>query len=664
MVKGLKLLLLFLISFSFGVEILSERLSTDGEGNLIAEGSVEVHYRGLLIKADRIKYDPQKRTVFATGNVYLKSEDQDLEVRGSEAFIDLRTREGYFLDAEGRFRKFYFSAKKIRKIGKNEYLVEKGEITTCPPEDKEMKLCFWKAKIDDRYVFSYSNSLKFFNVPVGYLPLAIFPVGERRSGLLPPMIGQNSYNRFIYIQPLYLALSEDKDATLTLDYRDRQATGLWFEYRQAFTFRDRLYMRFSYYAEPTPPGEWWEGRDLRTFRENRYRGQFELSWKGWKLGLDLPSDPYFFEDMYFSREERTLPYTLSYVTYTDLEKDYLLSFNLRSYYDLTSPNNKRSFSLLPEMGFYSRPKRVGPMLVNLTTTFTNFYREEGVRTKRLVFLPQAQLPFSLLGFQNYASVKFVNNFYFTEGGAPGDERVSSFKFENRTPLYSSFSLSSLRFFSLTEMVYTFSPQNFNNPQFDSFDQVVKENNFKLRLSSSVAYKERTFSTLFLEGGYNLLKSYRFPTDNTLVEEELLPVRLILTIYPAEWMDLSEDLIYDPNLDVIARSVSSLRFKFWSTAIFGSYVVSRNSGKVRLTDQYTLGAQTSLKGILLGGSITKDNLTKREIYRRAYLGYRGACWALKLDYRRTYYGEKGYLKEIFLVFTVFNLRDLKLPLRRR
>ena len=664
MVKGLKLLLLVLLSLSFSVEILSERLSTDGEGNLIAEGSVEVHYRGLLIKADRIKYDPKNRTVFARGNVYVRSEDQDLEVRGSEAFIDLKTQEGYFLDAEGRFRKFYFSAKKIRKIGENEYLVEKGEITTCPPEDKEMKLCFGKAKIDSRYVFSYDNSLKLFNVPIGYLPLAIFPVGERRSGLLPPMVGQSTYSNLIYIQPVYWAISRDKDATLTFDYRDRQAKGVWIEYRQAFTLKDRLYARFSYYREPTPPREWWTGRDLRSFRENRYRAQLELGWRGWKLGLDVPSDPYFFEDIYFSREERTVPYTLSYITYTDTGKDYLLFLNLRSYYDLTSPSNRRALNLLPEVSFYSKPKKVGPLFVSLTTSFTNFHRQEGLRSKRLLFLPQFQMPFRLLGLQSYASLELINNFYFTEGADVRDNKVISFRFENRTPLYSSFSLGSLTFSNTAELVYTFSPENFANPQFDGFDQVTRENNLKLRVSSSLFYGDRTLSTLFLEGGFNALGSYRFPTDGVLVEEELLPVRAILSVYPFRWVSFSEDVTYDPNLNILARGVSSIRFEVGRTVLSGSYVVSRDSLDRRLTDQFTFKAQMDLKGVLLGGSVTKDNLTSRDIYRRAFIGYRGACWSIRGDYRQTYYGEKGYLNEIFLIFTAFNLQDLILPLRRR
>ncbi len=660
--------LLVLISLSFGVEIVSNKLITDREGNVVAEGEVEAEYRDYIIKADRIKYNPRTKEVFAYGRVYIKKKDGSLEVVGDQAYLNLKTERGYFIDAEGKFRKFYFRAERIEKISKDLYRVEKGEITTCPPDKRDVRVCFWKARISDRYVFSFSNSLKFFSIPIAYSPLVIFPVGERRSGLLPPMIGSTTYNDFIYIQPFYWAISEDKDTTLTFDYRDKQAKGGSLEYRQAFTLKERLYFKLSYYREPFPPGEWWNGRKLKTFRENRYRIEFNLGFRGWKLGLDLPSDPYFLEDVYFSRKERTKPFTLSYITYTRLEKDYLLSFNLRNYYDLISGNNKQTLNLLPEFGFYSRPKKVGLAYLNLTTTFTNFYRDGGLRAKRLLFMPQAELPMRIFSFQNYVSVKLLNNLYFIESIDGNqrytDDKVISFYLEDRFPMFYTFSYRSFNFSNVLELVYTFSPENFNNPQFDSFDIVTKENNFKLRLKSGVSYRNRSVMNLFLEGGYNILESYRFPTDAELIERKLLPARAILSLYPTKWLTITEDMTYDANLGIVARSISSASLNIKNSSFGASYISSRNSRNERIADQYMLSGEINLKGIILGASTTRDNITNKEFYRKLYLGYNGACWALKIDYKRTYYREKGYIQEIFIILNIFNLKDLKLPLRRR
>ena len=76
------------------------------------------------------------------------------------------------------------------KDGEN-YIVQEGSISTCPPDKKEMNLCFSRAHISLRYVFSQNNTLRLFKIPIVYLPISIFPVGERRSGLLPPTIGSN-----------------------------------------------------------------------------------------------------------------------------------------------------------------------------------------------------------------------------------------------------------------------------------------------------------------------------------------------------------------------------------------------------------------------------------------------------------------------------------------
>jgi len=237
--------------------------------------------------------------------------------------------------------------------------------------------------------------------------------------------------------------------------------------------------------------------------------------------------------------------------------------------------------------------------------------------------------------------------------------------ENRLPLIYTFGYGKLTAPSVLELVYSFSPENFSNPQFDSFDEVVKENNFKLRLNSSLTYDDRTFMSVFLEGGYNVLESYRFPTDGKLVEKRLLPLRVRASLYPFKWLTFTEDMTYDSNFGVLARSVSTVRLRMGRASLTGSYVSYRSSEDRRIADQYRVGGEVNLFGLLAGVSLTRDNLTGKELYRRVYAGYRGACWAFKLDYRRTYYGrEKGYIREVFLVFNIFNLREFTLPLRRR
>jgi len=664
--KGLSLLLLLLSSFVLSAEITSRLMYTDEEGNVIAEGEVEALYSGYLVKANRVKYNPRTKEIYAYGNVYIKKLDNSLEVWGDEAYIDLRRERGYFLKARGRVEQFYFAAERIEKVGEKLYEVSDGEVTTCPPDRKELKICFWKARVSENYVFSFGNSLKFFKVPFLYSPLVAFPVGSRRTGFLPPFIGTGSYNDFLYIQPFFWAISRDKDATFTLDYRSDQAKGISAEYRQALSLRDKLFAKISLYKEPSPPGEWWTGRDLGTFRENRFRIEFSLRYRNWKLGLDIPSDPYFFEDIYFSRDLRTKPFTLSYITYTKLDRKYFLSLNLRSYYDLTSNSQKNSLHLLPEAGFYLRPRRLGPLFVSLTSMYTNFYRVNSPRYSRLIFIPQLETSLNLFGLQNYTSLRVMNNFYFNGSSSQNfDERVTSFLFENRVPLFKRLSFHKLELDNTLEAVYRFSPENFNTPQFDTFDEVIRENNLRFRYSGLISFKGRSVASIFLEGGYNLLRSYRFPTDSRLVDKPFLPVRGILSIYPVEWLSISQDFTYDINLGIFARRVSSVSLNLGRVSLSGSFFTSKDSYGKKTTDQYSLGGGIRYRSLFAGAYLTRDILSSKELHRRFFIGIKGACWALKLDFKRTYYGGgKGFLREVLLTFNLFNLRDIKLPLRKK
>ena len=664
MVKGLVIFLL-LLSSGFPVEIISDLLYTNERGEVVAEGRVRLETKDYVVEAERIRYLLKTKEVFAHGNVHVRKKDGTLEVRGKSAYLDTKTGKGYFLDAVGRFRRFNFTAKRVDRLEGDTFLFTEGDVTTCPPEDKELKVCFGRAKIGRRYVFSFGNTLRFFNIPVAYLPLVIFPVGERRSGLLPPTFGSNTYNTLIYIQPIYWVISEDKDATLTLDFRDRQAKGVWLEYRQALYPEENLYTRLSLYREPLPPGEWWEGRDPGTFRRDRFRFELSLRRGGWDLGIDLPSDPYFFEDVYFSQRLRTLPFTLNLLSYKRVEEEYMLFLNTRLFFDLTSPDNSKTLNLLPELAFFMRPKKLKFGYVSLTSSFTNFYRERGLRSKRFLFLPEIELPYRFFGLSHYTRLRLITNLYFNEGEEGYDDKVLSYLLEHRVHTFRDFKLGSLEVSNTFEFLYSFSPENFNNPQFDSFDRVLRENNLKLRTSSSFSLGGFSLGSLYFESGYNLLRSYRFPTDGKLIEEALLPLRAILSLNPFGWASLSQDVTYDPNLNILARSVSSLTLKGAFGSLRLSYVVSRNSENERVSDQYILGGNLSYRGLSFGLSSTYDNLSRREIYRSLNLGYRGACWSVRVSYRMTFYADKGdYFREIFLAFNLFNLKEFTLPLRRR
>jgi LPS-assembly protein len=659
------LFVLFLLCFglTFGVEVFSKYMEREPDGTLVAREEVEIYYENYYIRADKVRYNPQTKEVIAEGNVYVKSTDVRLELKkGSYAYIDLDKKVGYFLNAEGRFQRFYFKAEKAEMEG-DTYTVENGEITTCPPDRKEMVLCFSKARIDKKYVISENNSLKLFKVPFAYLPIFAYPVGERRSGLLPPTVGSNTYNTFIYQQPIYWAISRNKDATLTIDLRDKQAKGFSIEYRQAFFREDDLQFKVSYYKEPTPPGKWWEGRDITTFRENRYRIQLSLDLGNFKAGLDTISDPYFLEDTYFRARERTVPYLTSYVTYKKDFERFLITFEAKHFYDTTSPNNKGTLQKLPEVALYWKSQQLwGPIFFSLFSSYTNFYREKGLRGQRLALFPELSIPKNLFGKVFYSSLVFENLYYFGLNRQDYKQTVSSLYFSESVPFIFDLQAGNFKFKNFLKVGYSFREKDFNNPRFDNRDYLNKTNQLDSLWTGSMIHKDREVLNLYVSSAYNYLGKYTY--EGITVGRKLLPIRAIVSLKPFEGVSLATDSLYDIEGWFPLRISNSLSLSYKNTSLTLGHQTARNLLKQRTIDQTSFSFSTSYGPAVFGLLLTRDNRIGKDLVRQANLDYRGACWSLGLLARDNYNGTRGkYIKELYLTFNIFDLQRFTAPLKR-
>ncbi len=656
------LILALCTSFAFSVEIFSDYLERLPDKTLIAKGRVQAYYEKYYLEADYVRYNPETKEVYAEGNVYVKSFDGRIEAWGRIAFLNLKEDTGYFLDTNGRFEKFYISAQRVDK-DKEVYNVEKGDITTCPPNRKEMTLCFSHAKVTEKYVFSYNNSLRLFKLPIAYLPFSVFPVGDRRSGLLPPVIGSNTYNTFIYQQPIYWAISQDKDATLTLDIRDKQASGLSLEYRQAISKEKDLYANISLYKEPTPPGKWWEGRDLSTFRKNRYRVKFDLDLGNLKTGLDTASDPYFLQDVYLHTKDKTIPYLTSYISYTKDTDSLLFNFNAERFYDTTSPNNKQTLQRLPEIGLYYKDRPLfGNLYFNAVFNYTNFYREVGPRAHRVLLFPQLALPLNVFGRVIYSTLTFEQGFYFSSNLSNKDKSFSTVHLSERLPFFFDKKWKDLDLKNLLELSYNYRPKGYNNPRFDSLDSIDKDNTLRIILRNYTFYGGRQVLSWHLEGGYSFLESFSFGGQQ--INKKLFPVRSTLFVSPLPFVNINSDILYDPNHTRILNNATYLNIYLKPSNITLGYVQSKDISGNRLNDQISISANSSYKNVNMGFGIIHDNRINKDLLRNIRLDYTGACWSFGLLLRDAYDGNrKKYIKEIFLTFNVFDLQRLTLPLKR-
>jgi LPS-assembly protein len=222
---------------AFGVEgatIDSESLDFDGAtSTYTAKGHVKIRKGPASVDADEMKYNDKTSELNAVGNVVY--DDPDVRIRAKKADLNLETKTGTLYEAEVFSKKdnFHINGTEIEKTGEKEYTLRKASFTTC---DAPMPAwCFKGSDVDlivgDRLKAKHVT----FDIkgqPVFYSPYVSAGLSnERKTGLLIPTVGYVKGKGIHYEQPLFWAISDNRDATFVFDWFSKRGVGEGVEYR-------------------------------------------------------------------------------------------------------------------------------------------------------------------------------------------------------------------------------------------------------------------------------------------------------------------------------------------------------------------------------------------------------------------------------------------------
>ncbi|HEV7691151.1 MAG TPA: LPS assembly protein LptD [Hyphomonadaceae bacterium] len=265
----------------------------------VAEGNVEVRYKGKALKADRLIFDQTKQSMRAQGRVQIIDETGSVtfadEIEGDEAFDN-----GFATGFSVRMPKnaVATASSAVRSDG-NRNTLQQAVFTACPicadgKTDPTWQIRAREAVLDqDDQMISYSDAvLEIKGIPIFYIPWFAHPdpSSKRRSGFLIPDIGTGSKLGLNYEQPYYWAISPSQDLTISpmisqnvnplvkVDYRKRFFSGE-VEFNASGTYESD----FDGEGEKLGPKEW---------RSHIYgRGLFSINqdWK-WGFGVEHQSD--------------------------------------------------------------------------------------------------------------------------------------------------------------------------------------------------------------------------------------------------------------------------------------------------------------------------------------------------------------------------------------
>jgi LPS-assembly protein len=198
------------------------------------KGRAQIRRNGTVAKADEIIYDPDTDIAELIGNAeFLKN---NTYFSGPRARFKVDAREGEmdtpyyeFRDTRGNGR-----ANKLTIQSPDVFVFDKATYSTCSPENLDWYFSASRIEIDQdaRVMYGKDGVMRFFDVPIAYIPAFSLPTGnQRRTGLLAPLIGYNSNNGLDISQPYYVNIAPNRDLILTPRYMNHRGTQLGANFR-------------------------------------------------------------------------------------------------------------------------------------------------------------------------------------------------------------------------------------------------------------------------------------------------------------------------------------------------------------------------------------------------------------------------------------------------
>jgi LPS-assembly protein len=387
-----------------------------------AHGQVEVSRGDLSLKADHAQLNMETKELVAWGNVLLREGEDVIECQRLE--VNVETRLGKIRQAKLflKDQNFHITGREVEKLGENHYRLRDGSLTTCdakrPPwkftvkeiEVKEMALGGWGIAKGPIFYFE--------DIPVLYFPWGAFPVRQdRQSGFLIPRAGySNKYGPELK-NGFYWAFAKDMDATVYFDWLGDRGFKEGLEYRYAFTQDTKGEAKFYFISDKTVPydsdipvvnGQTIHHNRYAFFVEHQQKFPYDFYLKG---DINHVSDHEYLRDfdedlprgaMIDSRSARQLKSVLFGGKNWD---QFSLIAQTAVYDDLTRPSNDETVQKLPQISFYAHPQSLfgTPIFYDLASSYSHFWREEGVEAHRGDLFPRLSFPVRLLNVLKFES---------------------------------------------------------------------------------------------------------------------------------------------------------------------------------------------------------------------------------------------------------------------
>lgn len=222
--------------------LVADELAIESDSRLVAQGSVEIFYRGLRLTASRLVYDRGTETLKIEGPIRIDDGKGDVVV-AEEAELSTDLREGILRSARLVMGdQLQIAANEVQRVDGRFSRMSRAVASSCRVCAGE-SVPLWEIRArsivqDDlrQRLYFEDASLRVVGVPVAVIPRLRIPSPgvERATGFLVPSVVTSSLLGNGLKLPYFVAVSDDRDLTLTPFLTDRDGRTLGIRYRQAW----------------------------------------------------------------------------------------------------------------------------------------------------------------------------------------------------------------------------------------------------------------------------------------------------------------------------------------------------------------------------------------------------------------------------------------------
>ena len=663
----------------------------------IAENDVVITGGKTRLEADYVEFSDITKDAFAKGNVLFISGTDTITCKSMNVNLSSETgtiNQGTIFIQDGNY---YISGDKLRKTGAFTYDAEKGSITTCKGKTPDWKITGKDIKVTiDGYGHASHATLWAKKMPALYAPYFIFPAKTtRQTGLLMPMAGYSDSMGFEYQQPLFLALSNNTDATLYPYYMSDRGLMLSGEYRYVLSPESKGMIMMSYLKDETIGDGTDENQDYNYSatpdRTNHDRYWFRMKhdqelWYGFnaKLDIDYVSDMDYlrtfgsgfagfdstdsaFEKMFGRDLDEDTDYTRkNSLLVTRNWSSYSLNMQALWYDDIKArqtDTDDTTLQTLPSVEFFAARQKIAEgfgLYYKMDSEFKSFYRQNTTATeitgRRADIHPIFYYPIKLgkaFFLEPYAGVRGTlwDADDFTDSDGDGSNARSRGLYEmgmdlsttlSRVITLDTYFAEKIQHKIVPRLEYDYIPfvDQENLPDFDSIDGISKKNIITWSLTNTFTAR----NTVTDENGeksreykelfwFNLSQAYdiRYEEDGDDAEDD-------------PWQDLT--LKYELNPFSYLKSNGTIAFDpnnshFTKIQIGGTLTDTRGDSlymSYRYSKSYSHTWKTKISANLIPDtlkayySVENDLGDKATVETGVGISIQRPCWGLDIGFK--------------------------------